>query len=166
MVTPRSATSVKSDNPIRPGGCTPTWLFDPARRARILSRHPDRVFAFLEKAGLVDDEHAVGIAQSLKRIRANDIAKVVRRPGTASQKRLHAIGLIKPSLLGHQPGRLALHARKQAINKSPRAIPQFAPRKRHSQTRLQTLEFSFPLQQRSRPFRDHGAASKTDARES
>jgi hypothetical protein len=35
-------------------------VLDPARRARILSRHPDRVLAFLEKAGLVDDENAVG----------------------------------------------------------------------------------------------------------
>jgi len=113
-------------------------ILDPPRRARILSRHPDRVFAFLEKAGLVNDEHAIGIAQRLKRIVPNHITQVVRRPGTASQKRLHPIGPSKSSLLGHQPARLALHARKQAINKGPRAIAQFAPWKRRPHTRLNT----------------------------
>ena len=105
------------------------------------------MFAFLEKAGLVDDEHAVGIAQSLKRILANDIAKVVRRPGTASQKRLHAIGLIKPSLLGHQPTRLAFRARQETIDESARRLPHFATGKRCSKARLQTQKLGFPFQQ-------------------
>jgi hypothetical protein len=107
------------------------------------------VFAPLEKARLVDDENAVGIAQRLKRIVPNDVTQIIRRPGTASQKRLHAIGPIETSRLGHQPTRLALHAQQQSVNKCVRAIPQFAPRKRRSQPSLQTLELSFAFQQRS-----------------
>lgn len=101
-------------------------VLDPPRRARILSRHPDRVFALLEKAGLVDDENALRIAQRLKRIVPNPVTHIVRRPGTASKKRLHAIGPTKPSLLGHQSARLALHARQHALNKGARTIAKFA----------------------------------------
>jgi hypothetical protein len=87
-------------------------VFDPTGRARILPRHPNRMAALLQKTRLIHNQNPRPVAKGFERIAANLIAQGLRIPMAAPQKRLHPPGPLQARLLGHQPARLALNARK------------------------------------------------------
>jgi hypothetical protein len=64
---------------------------------------------FLHEPGLVNHQHAVGIAQRLDDISTDVIAQGVRRPLAAAQQRLHPIRALKTGLLRQLPARFTFH---------------------------------------------------------
>jgi hypothetical protein len=75
--------------------------------------------ALLEKACLVNAEHAVLITTAGDDLIADQITQRIRIPTTASQKRLHPIRPNQPSLLRHLPTGLPRNPRQQAIKERP-----------------------------------------------
>jgi hypothetical protein len=57
-------------------------------RNGILPRDADRVHALLQEAGLVDHQHAAGVAQRGQRLRSHQMAQLLRVLAATSEQRL------------------------------------------------------------------------------
>src|SRR3954470_15337973 len=139
-------------------------VLDPPRRARILARDPDRVLALLQEPGLVDHQHAVPIAEGLDHVSADAIAPAIRLPAAAPQQRLHAVGALKPGLLGQKPACLGPDPGQQAIEKGSGGRPYFGPAEHRSDPLLERRQFAFPRHQRPRPDRNRHRRSSPPTR--
>src|SRR5271157_1984323 len=90
---------------------------DLASRTSVLSRHPARRLALLEKAGLVDHQDRVVIRQMLDDIIADDIAQAIRIPIPAPQDRLLPPRARIASCLRAHPTGFALLISEQTFQK-------------------------------------------------
>ena len=94
-------------------------VLDPPRRAAVLPLHARRLAALLEKAGLVQDQHAARIAQMLGHIGPQIVADRVRVPAHPAQELLHPVRRPVPGRLRQLPAVLALHRRQQPLADRP-----------------------------------------------
>ena len=78
------------------------------------------MLALLHKACLVDDQHAVRIAQRFDDISANIIPQRFFVAKAADEERLHAIGASEARLFGHLPAGLARNPRQETVQKGAR----------------------------------------------
>jgi hypothetical protein len=85
-----------------------------AGRATVLAGDPRRVLPFFEKAGLVEDQHAVGVPQMLHGIDAQLIPHSIGIPVGTAQQILEAIGSRLAADFRHLPAILALRLTEQA----------------------------------------------------
>ena len=92
---------------------------------RVLALHAGRLVALLEKAGLVEHQHGVGIAQMLDDIGPQIVADGIGVPAHAAQEVLHAVGGRVAGGLGQLPAVLALERREQALQIGPGAAARF-----------------------------------------
>jgi hypothetical protein len=92
--------------------------------------------ALLQKTRLIHNQTPGPVAKSFERIAANLIAQGLRIPMAAPQKRLHPPGSLQARLLGHQPARLALNTRKQAVQKGATGFTQLPAPENRTKPRL------------------------------
>src|SRR3954463_8155823 len=85
-----------------------------AGRAAVLPRHPDRVLALLQEAGLVDDQHAVRGPEMLDDVVAAQISGRVLVPQHVAEHPLRSPGSGIADLLGKLPAVLAFRRAQQA----------------------------------------------------
>jgi len=86
-----------------------------AEGAAVLSRHPNRVGALLGKAGLIDDENALGTAQFPDDVAAQVVAHRIGIPGIAVQHPLDAPRVDVPNILCQLPPVLPLDVGEEAL---------------------------------------------------
>jgi site-specific DNA recombinase len=94
-------------------------VFDPAGGAGVLALHPNGGGAALEVAGLVDDQHCLGVAQVLDEVGADVIAHAVVVPHRPGEQVLHPIRGGIAGVLGDRPAVLAWHVSEQAAHERP-----------------------------------------------
>ena len=94
-------------------------VLDPAGGAGVLALHPHRLAALLEIAGLVDDQHRLGIAEVLDQVGAHVIADPVVVPHRPAQQVLHPIRAGVAGVLGDRPAVLAWQIRQQPEHERP-----------------------------------------------
>ena len=82
-------------------------VLHPPGRARVLPLHPRRPGSLLDEPGLVDDQHAAGVAQVPHHVAAHVVADPVRVPGRRVQQPLHPVRRRVPGRLGQRPAVLA-----------------------------------------------------------
>ena len=122
--------------------------FRRARRPGVLAPHPTGRVALLEKAGLVDHQHAIRVGQRFQRIVAHHVAQRIRIPTPTPEN-----GLLPPRSritrrLGTHPSGLASLRPKQAIQEQGR-------RRRHTGLDEQRLYAGLHIAQRRRPELQH-----------
>ena len=91
----------------------------------VLAFDARRLVALLEKAGLIEHQHGVRIAQVLDYIGAQIIAHGVGIPVHAGQEILHAIGCHVAGGFRQVPAVLALERREQPLQIGPGAAAWF-----------------------------------------
>src|SRR5262249_27919733 len=96
--------------------------------ATILTRHPNRLLALLEKPGFIEDHRRVWIAHGLDQIGAQIIADGFRIPACPSQQMLETIGRRIPIDFCQLPAVFALHRTEQTPDIGPCVVTGFAPR--------------------------------------
>jgi hypothetical protein len=94
-------------------------VLDPSGGAGVLTLHPHRLTALLEIAGLVDDQHRLGIAQVLDQVPTEVVADPVVVPHRPTQQVLQPIGAGVPGVLGDRPAVLARQVRQQPVHERP-----------------------------------------------
>ena len=100
-------------------------VLDAAGGAGVLAFDAGRLVALLEKAGLVEHQHGVRIAEMLDDIGAQVIAHGVGIPVHAGEEILHAIGAGIAGGFRQVPAVLALERREQALQIGPGAAAWF-----------------------------------------
>jgi predicted nucleic acid-binding protein len=85
-------------------------VLDPPGPAAVLPLHPDRLRPLLEEAGLVDDQHAVRIAELIDHVRSEIIAYGVRIPPRGVQQTLDSLRTGLAEVLGQLPPVLPLRS--------------------------------------------------------
>ena len=88
-------------------------VLDPPGGAGVLTLHPNRRGALLEIAGLVDDQHRLGVAEVLDNVGAHVIADPVVVPHRPTKQVLHPIRAGVAGVLGDRPAVLARQIRQQ-----------------------------------------------------
>ena len=106
-------------------------VFNPARRAAVLTLHPCGLVPLLEKPGFVHHQYAVSVAQVLHNVTGQIVTNQVGVPPVGGQQVLHPVGSGVPRLLRQLPAVLAFHGTEQ-----PPQVVQRPP------TRLGTPESS------------------------
>src|SRR4029079_4636262 len=91
-------------------------VLDPARGAGVLPLYPGRLGALLEEAGLVNDQHPVGVAEVGQDVLAQVVADRVGVPVGTAEQVLDAVGGGVAETLGPLPGVLALDVQEQAVD--------------------------------------------------
>ena len=94
-------------------------VLDAACGAGVLALHARRLVALLEKAGLIQHQHGVGIAEMLDHIGAQVIAHRIGIPVHAGKEILHAIGAGIAGGFRQVPAVLALKRGEQALQVGP-----------------------------------------------
>jgi hypothetical protein len=94
-------------------------VFDPTGGAGVLALHPNGGGAALEVAGLVDDQHCLGVAQVLDEVGADVIAHAVVVPHRPGEQVLHPIRGGIAGVLGDRPAVLAWQVSDQAAHERP-----------------------------------------------
>jgi hypothetical protein len=102
-------------------------VLDPAGGPGVLALDPDRMDAFLQVAGLVDYENAVGVAEPADHDLPNVVADGVGVPFRPVQQSLHRVRAVMPGVLGQLPACLDLEVREQAGDELGRRPPRFDP---------------------------------------
>jgi hypothetical protein len=126
-------------------------VLDPPRRARVLPLHPGRLRAFLDEAGLVQDQHGIRVAQVLHDVGVQVIADRVGVPACATEEVLHAVGRRIACRFGQLPAVLALHGRQQATQVCRGTPPRLGarePRRDPPQHRIETARPASHLRSR------------------
>jgi hypothetical protein len=88
-------------------------VLDPPGGAGVLTLHPRRLAALLQKPRLVHHQHPARVTQVLHDVAVHVIAQPIRIPTGAGQQPLHPIRRRLPSLLGQLPAVLARHITQQ-----------------------------------------------------
>jgi hypothetical protein len=94
-------------------------VLDPPRRAAVLPRHPGRVLALLQEAGLVHDQHGARRAEALDHIVAAQVTRRLLVPERVREHPLRAPGPRIPEVLGELPAVLALDRTEQPLEVAP-----------------------------------------------
>jgi len=142
-------------------------VLDAPSRAGVLSRNPHRMDAFLQKTVrwakdspdlsqsrlTTDNQNAIRISKSFKRIVAHRLAQRIRRPTRPAQQRLDLVRPCQAGFLGQHPARLAFGAREQAINERPGRCPLLGPDKDRGNLRFQSFKRRPPIRNRYSPIR-------------
>jgi hypothetical protein len=98
-------------------------VLDPARGAGVLALHPDGVFAHLQIAGLVHDQHRVRFAQVIGDEPAQIRGHAVGIPDRPVKQVLHRVRAGQPGVLGDAPTGLARQFRKHPAHKPGEMLP-------------------------------------------
>jgi hypothetical protein len=112
-------------------------VLDPAGRAAVLPRHPDRVPALLQEPGLVDDQHAVRGPEVLDDVVAAQVAGRVLVPQHVAEHPLRPPGPGVADLLGQLPAVLALGRAQQAFQVQASLASRLGPDEQRAQPGLQ-----------------------------
>jgi len=83
--------------------------------------------AFLQVAGFVDDQNAVGVAEPVDHHRAHVVADGVGVPFRPVQQALHRVRAVMPGMFGQLPARFDLEVREQTGDELGRRAPRFDP---------------------------------------
>jgi hypothetical protein len=119
-------------------------VLDPARRARILPLHADRVRALLQKAGLIQHQHSIRIAKMLDDIGPQVVANLLGVPAHAAEEVLHSVGRGVASGLGQLPAVLALDRGQQSAQLGQGAAARLDPGEARRERRAQLLQLRRP----------------------
>src|SRR3954453_1941392 len=134
-------------------------ILDAPRRARVLPLHPDRLAPFLDKAGLVQHQHGIGVAQLRDNIGAQIVAHLIGIPAHAGQKILHPVGRAVTRMLGQLPAVLTLHRAQQALQIGPYPPARLDPAKARRALFDQPIQTARPIDnliRRSHDYALHG----------
>lgn len=80
-----------------------------------LALHAHALLTFLNKSGLTNDQHRIGITEMRHHVGAQIIANVIRAPSRAAEQVLHARRHLVADLLGQLPAILARYGTEQAL---------------------------------------------------
>src|SRR5262245_18862856 len=97
--------------------------------AAILPCDPNRLLAFFEKSGFIEDQHRAWLPQVLDQIGAQIIADGFRIPACPPQQMLETVGGRVTVDFCQLPAVFALHGAEQAPDIGPGVVTGFAPRK-------------------------------------
>src|SRR6185312_10330520 len=121
---------------------------DLARRASVLARDPTRGLALFQKAGLINDQNRVRIAQRFQHVLTYNVAQRLGVPLPAAQNRLLAPRAWIASRFRPHPTRLARLTAQQAIEKLPRRGRYPVLRKQRTDALLDVSQRRSPQRQR------------------
>ena len=142
-------------------------VLDAPRRAGILAVDAGRLGALLEKAGLIQHQDCVVIAQVLDHIGPQIIAERIGVPVNAREELLHAVWRVVAGRLGEVPAVLPLQGSQQALKISQGASARLRtpePRGNPPGNRLQFLQPSPSLRSCSTWLRTSAAGRTTAAK--
>jgi hypothetical protein len=112
-------------------------VLDAAGGAGVLALDTDAVDAFLQVAGLVDHQNAVGVAEPVDHHLAYVVADDVGVPCRPVEQSLHRVRTVMPGMLGQLPARLDLEVGEQAGDERGRRPPRLDP----GEPARETIEF-------------------------
>jgi hypothetical protein len=104
-------------------------ILHPTGGAGVLALHPHRAGAFLEIAGLVDDQHRLRVAEILHQVGAHVVADPVVIPHRPTQQVLHPIRAGILGVLGDRSAVLAGQIRQQPAHERPGPPSRLHPAK-------------------------------------
>jgi hypothetical protein len=119
-------------------------VLDAAGGAGVLALHPNRLQALLEVAGLVDDQHRLGIAQVLDHISAHVVADPVVVPYRPTEQVLHPIGAGVPGVLSDRPAVLSWQIGQQPEHERPGPLAWLHPAEPPRDPAQQLLQARLP----------------------
>src|SRR4051794_32061510 len=140
-------------------------VLDPAGRAAVLPRHPDRVLALLQEAGLVNDQHAVRGPEMLDDVVAAQVSGRVLVPQHVAEHPLRSPGSGIADLLGKLPAVLAFRRAQQALQIQARLPSWLSPDEQLTQPHLQCTQLLTPGKDACRVCR-HGSPPRSHPRDS
>ena len=120
-------------------------VLDPPGGAGVLAGDAGGMGPLLEEAGLVEDQHGVGVAEGLDDVGPEVVADRVGVPFGAAHQVLDAVGGGVADLLGELPGVLALDRPEQAGEIGAGAVPGLAAREPRPDPASDRVEFTSPI---------------------
>jgi hypothetical protein len=120
-------------------------VLDPTGGPGVLPLHTHRVAARLQIAGVVDDQHGVGVAQFVDHVTAHVVAYRVGVPDRLTQQALHPVRTAVAGLLRQLPTRASVHIRQQAEQERPRLPAWLHPAEPAGDVREPDLELLHPV---------------------
>jgi hypothetical protein len=94
-------------------------VLDPTGGAGVLALHAYGLGALVEIAGLVDDQHRLGVAKALDQVGAEVVADPVVVPHRPAEQMLHPIRTGVADVLGDRPAVLAWQVDQQPEHERP-----------------------------------------------
>jgi hypothetical protein len=119
-------------------------VLDPPRGTGVLALHAGGFEALLQEPGLVDDQHAGGVAEVLHDVAAHVITHSVGVPVRRVQQPLHPVRGRVPRDLGQRPAVLARQRSQQPAHIRPRPPPRLRPQEPAGDLREQPIQPDSP----------------------
>ena len=110
-----------------------------------MAGHPDRLRPFLQKPGLVDNQHRLPIGQGLDDIRAAQVARGLLVPMHVREHPLRAPRPGVAEMLGQLPAVLAFHRTQQALEIQTGLPARLGADKQLAQARVQRTQLRPPI---------------------
>jgi hypothetical protein len=92
-------------------------VLDPARRAGVLSLRPDGELTLFQITCVIQDQHAVRVAERVGDVAAHVVTHALGVPDRLTQQPLHCVRRRVSGLLRHLPTRSGVHIGQQAEQK-------------------------------------------------
>src|SRR5262249_46204499 len=119
-------------------------ILDPPGGAAVLPLDAGRLAPLLEEAGLVHNEHAVGVGQVFQRVGPEIVPDSLRIPVGPPQQVLDPVRTVVAEVLGQLPAVLALGVAEQATQVIQGPGARLGAREVFTQPRAHALEFVSP----------------------
>src|SRR4051794_33726352 len=120
-------------------------VLDAPRGAAVLACHTGRLRAFLQKAGLVDDQHRLPIGQGLDHVRTTQVARSLLVPLHVRQQPLRAPRPGIAEMLGQLPAVLAFHRTQQTLEIEPGLPTRLGASKQLAQASVHRTQLRPPI---------------------
>src|SRR3954469_25160458 len=120
-------------------------VLDAPGSAAVLACHPGRLGAFLQKAGLVDDQHRFPIGQALDHVGATRVTRGRLVPLHMREQPLRAPRPGVAEMLGQLPAVLAFDRTQQALKIEPGLPTRLGPYEQLAQAGVQRTQLRAPI---------------------
>src|SRR5271157_1391608 len=138
-------------------------VLDPPGGPAVLTRNPDRMAALLQEPGLVQNQDARWIAETLDHIIAADVPRFLLIPSRSAEQSLHPPGSRIAGVFSQLPAILAFGPTNQPFKKETNLSSRFSATKQTSQAIFQRRKLFKPRQRRARPIRNRHPTLRRDS---